>query len=172
MRSPRMLETMTGPSSQIGGRVLRVRRFSRSEDGAIAIETALGFMMLMTMMLGIIECCMMGYTYATLEDATREGVRYAVIHGADSSTCSGPGTGSGSACTDSTAANVISDVTTFANSFSGSLSGMVVTVTYPDGTSTANSRVQVAIAYTYQSLFHFPGASHNLQVSSQGRILY
>jgi Flp pilus assembly protein TadG len=146
--------------------------FLGGEDGAIAIETSLGFMLLMTMMLGIVECCMMGYTYASQEDAAREGVRYAIVHGVDSTTCSGPGTGTGSACTDSTAANVSSAVTTFASSFCGNLSSMVVTVTYPDGTSTANSRVQVAISYTYQSLFHFPGASQHLQVSSQGRILY
>ena len=143
-------------------------RLGRGEYGSIVIETAIGFMITMTMVLGIIECCMMAYTYSVLEDAVREGVRFAAIHGTDSSSCSGPSSG----CADSTGTNVVSDVTSYAGKFVGNLVGMGVTVTYPDGTSTPTSRVSVQIVYTYQSLFHFPGASHILQVSSQGRIVY
>ena len=132
------------------------------------IETVLGFMVTMTMVLGIIECCMMAYTYAALEDAAREGVRYAAIHGTDSTNCSGPSSG----CGDSAGANVVSDVTAYASQLAGNLGGMSVVVTYPDGVSTATSRVQVAITYTYQSLFNYPSGSHLLQVSSQGRIIY
>jgi Flp pilus assembly protein TadG len=150
-----------------GGLPALVRRVC-GEDGSIVIETAIGFMLTMTMVLGIIECCMMAYTYSVLEDATREGVRYAAVHGADSSACSGPSTG----CADSAAANVVTDVTTYAGQMAGNLSGMSVTVTYPDGACTATSRVQVAIAYTYQPIFHYPGATHLLTVSSQGRLVY
>ncbi len=138
------------------------------ERGSIVIETALGFMITMTMVLGIIECCMQAYTYGVLEDATREGVRYASIHGTDSSTCSGPSSG----CADSTAANVVTDVKNYAANFAGNLSAMTVTVTYPDASSSAGSRVQVEITYTYAPIFHTPGTSHGLQVSSQGRIMY
>jgi len=145
-----------------------IRRLGRGEDGSIVIETALGFMITMTMVLVIIECCMMVYTYSVLEDAVREGVRFASIHGIDSSSCSGPSSG----CADSTGANVVSDVTVYAGKFVGNLAGMGVTVTYPDGKSTPTSRVSVQIVYTYQPLFRFPGASHVLQVSSQGRIVY
>ena len=140
----------------------------RDDSGSIVIETALGFMMTMTVVLCILECCMMAYTYAGLEDAAREGVRYASIHGTDSASCSGPSSG----CADSTAANIVSEVTAYANGFVGNLGSMVVTVSYPDGESTAASRVQVAIAYTYHPLFYFPGANQMLQVISQGRIVY
>lgn len=140
----------------------------RETSGAVAIETALGFMLIMAMVLGIIEMCMMAYTYAALEDATREGVRYASIHGTDSSNCSGPSTG----CGDPSAANVVSDVKTYAGTYVGNLSGMSVTVSYPDNASTATSRVQVAIVYTYRPLFNYPGISHQLNVSSEGRILF
>ncbi len=140
----------------------------REESGSILIETALGFMLIMAMVLGIIEISMMAYTYAALEDATREGVRYASIHGADSTNCSGPSQG----CTDSTGANVVTDVTTYASGLVGNLSNLAVTVTYPDGTSTATSRVQVAIGYNYQPLFWNAIGSHVLQVSSEGRIMY
>ncbi len=125
-------------------------------------------MMMMTMVLTIIECCMMAYTYSVIEDAAREGVRYASIHGTDSASCSGPSSG----CGDSSGANVVSDVTQYAGTYSNRVGGMSVTVTWPDGTSTATSRVQVAIRYTYQPISHFPGASQVLQVSSQGRIMY
>ncbi len=140
----------------------------RGDGGSILIETALGFMLIITMVLGIIECCMMAYTLSILEDAAREGVRYASVHGTDSTSCSGPDVG----CADSTYANVVSDVTSYASAFSGILSGMSVTVTYPDGTSTATSRVLVAITYTYQPHFLFPGPSHVMTVSSEGRIVY
>ncbi len=138
------------------------------EDGSILIETALTFTMMITMVLVIVECSMMVYTYSVIEEAAREGVRYASIHGADSASCSGPSTG----CGDSSGTNVVTAVTNYAGTYSGKLAGMNVTVTWPDGASTATSRVQVAIRYTYQPMFHFPGASPVLQVSSQGRIMY
>jgi hypothetical protein len=126
-------------------------------------------MLVMTMVLGIIECCMMVYTYSVLGDAARHGVRYATIHGAASSTCSGPTAG----CTDPTAANVVSDVTTYAARFTPNLSGMTVVVSYPDtGGSTTPSRVTVTVSGTYLPLFRIPGSSQTFQVSSQGRILF
>jgi Flp pilus assembly protein TadG len=125
-------------------------------------------MVMMTMLLGIMECCMMGYSYSVLEDAAREGVRYAIIHGTDSSSCSGPSTG----CGDSTGANVVSDVKTYAGVFTKSASNITVTVSYPDGTSTAESRVQVTITETYQPVFHLPLTAQTMTVSSEGRILY
>jgi Flp pilus assembly protein TadG len=139
------------------------------EQGAVAIETALGFMLIMTCVLGIIECCMMVYTYSVCADAARHGVRYATLHGTNSVSCSGPSTG----CADTTAANVVSDVTNYASAFSAPAASMTVTVSYPDlGGSTTPSRVVVTIAYVYQPLFRFPGTPTNFQVSSQGRIIY
>jgi len=137
------------------------------EDGSILVETALVFMLMITMVLGIIELSVMAYTLSVLEDAAREGVRYASVHGVDSASCSGPSIG----CADSSSANVVSDITAYASGFSGLIGGMSVTVTYPDGKSTPTSRVQVGIVYTYQPHF-LPGTSHVMQVSSQGRIIY
>jgi Flp pilus assembly protein TadG len=140
-----------------------------SESGAVAIETAFSVMLIMTLVLGIIECSVMMYTYSVLGDAARHGVRYAIIHGASSSNCSGPSTG----CADSSATNVVNDVTTYANIFANNISGMTVQVTYPDvGGSTSPSRVTVAITYTYQSMFHVLGTGPVFHISSQGRILY
>ncbi|MHB1699045.1 MAG: TadE/TadG family type IV pilus assembly protein [Acidobacteriaceae bacterium] len=160
-----------GCSGQTFGAKPQWRRLlydARDDSGSILIETALAFMLLMAMVLGIVEISMMAYTYAALENATREGVRYAAIHGTDSVNCSGPSTG----CADTTAANVVSDVTSYAERFAGSLSGMQVTVAYPDGASTPLSRVQVMVAYTYQPLLNYLIGSQALNVSSEGRILY
>lgn len=140
-----------------------------SESGSVAIETALSFMLVMTMVLGIIEFSVMAYTYSVLGEAARQGVRYATVHGSASSNCSGPSAG----CPDSGAANVVNSVTTYANNYARNVSGMQVKVTYPDtGGSTAPSRVTVAITYTYQPMFHVMGAGPAFRVSSQGRILY
>jgi len=161
--------TSIGPETVSPGEEVSTGLFGwvRDERGSIMIETALGFMIMMTMVLGIMECSMMAYTFSIMEDAAREGVRYATVHGIDSASCNGPSSG----C-DATAANVISDVKAYAATFTGGLTGMTVTVTYPDGASTATSRVKVALSCTYQPVFHFPGSAHLLQVSSSGRILY
>jgi Flp pilus assembly protein TadG len=158
-----------GPDSSTPDRRGVSKLFARlcCEQGSVAIETSISFMVLILFLFGIIECCMMGYTYASLEDAAREGVRYAIVHGTDSPSCSGPSTG----C-DATAANVKSDVTNYAKNFVGNLTTMVVTVSYPDGTSTAMSRVQVSVTQTYQPIFKVPGTSHVVTVHSAGRILY
>ena len=158
-----------GPKTASPGETVSTGLFGwmRDERGSIMIETTLGFMVMMSMVLGIMECSMMAYTFSVMEDSAREGVRYATVHGIDSSSCAGPSSG----C-DAAAANVVSDVKTYAKTFTGGLNTMTVTVTYPDGASTATSRVKVALSCTYQPVFHFPGSAHLLQVSSEGRILY
>jgi Flp pilus assembly protein TadG len=139
----------------------------RDDSGAFMIEMACGFMILMTMVIGIMECSMMAYAYTIVEESAREGVRYASTHGSDSGTCQGPSTG----C-DSGAAAVIADVKRYATGFSGTLSNMTVTVNYPDGTSTGTSRVQVIVTDVYSPIFKFPGSTHTLSASSEGRIMY
>lgn len=146
-----------------------MRRLRKGEHGAVAIETALSFMLVITLVFGIIEFSMMVYTYGVMAEAARHGVRYASIHGADSSTCSGPSSG----CGDPTAANVVNEVNTFAAKLINTMSGAVVQVSYPDaGGCTVPSRVTVTVTYTYQPIFRFPGLNQTFQLSAQGRILY
>jgi Flp pilus assembly protein TadG len=145
-----------------------MRGFVHGESGVAIVETALCITLIMTCMLAIVECCMMGYTYSTYEDAAEQGVRYATMHGTDSSNCSGPSQG----CADSTGLNVQNAVSTFASSYVQHVSGMTIGVTYPDSTSTPLSRVMVTVTYTYKPLFGLPGFSHVFTVTSEGRILY
>jgi Flp pilus assembly protein TadG len=147
----------------------RMKSFWKKDTGSALIETAVAYIMMMTCVLGIIEFSMMTYTYAVYADAARHGVRYATIHGSDSSNCSGPTTG----CGDPTGAKVISAIKTYAQPFVAPISGSTITVSYPDAAGcTPPSRVIVNIAYTYVPLFRYPSSTIKFQVSSQGRILY
>jgi hypothetical protein len=111
----------------------------------------------------------MVYTYCVYQEAARDGVRYAIVHGVDNSNCSGPSTG----CGDPTAGNVINAVSSFANPYAAPISGMSIQVTYPDsGGCTPPSRVIVTVTYTYTPLFHIMPSGIPFQVSSQGRIVY
>lgn len=136
--------------------------------GSVTVETALGFMVTMVMMLGIIECCMMAYTYSVLQNAVRDGVHYAVVHGTDSANCSGPSAG----CADTAASNVVQHVSASAGQYVTIPTGMSVSVTYPDGASTPGARVRVALGETYQPLFHVGWASQIISFSSEARIIY
>jgi hypothetical protein len=139
------------------------------ERGSVLVESALTHMIGMALVLGIMEIATMAYTFGVISEAARTGVRYATMHGADSSNCSGPTTG----CGDTTGAHVASQVTGFAGIFTRSATSMSVTVTYPDTTgSNAPSRVEVAVSYTYKPLFGISATGHVFHVAEQGRIMY
>jgi Flp pilus assembly protein TadG len=138
------------------------------DSGAVQIETAFSYMLIFLIMAGIIQFCMVVYTYGVYAEAARAGVRYAVQHGTDSSTCSGPSTG----CGDSTGANVVSAARNYAASYVTTISGMTVQAHYPDSSSAPGSRVVVNVTYTYAPFFSYKGFNQAFQIASQGRILY
>lgn len=143
-------------------------RSAPAEDGSLMIETAFSLLVIFPIMFWMFELCMLVYTYSVLGDAVRQGVRYAIIHGTDSSLCSGPSAG----CGDSSGANVVSQVKTFAAYSLHDLSAMTVNVTYPDGSSSPPSRVAVSIGYTYVPYINLPGISRTMNLSAEGRIVY
>ncbi len=145
----------------------RLRRF-RSESGSLVVETALSLLLILPVVFWLFEMCMVTYTYSVLGDAARQGVRYAIVHGTDTTNCSGPSTG----CADSSAANVISVVDSSAASSFHDLSHMNVQVTYPDLSSAPPSRVNVTINYTYVPYISLPGIVQSVRLSAQGRIVY
>ena len=147
-------------------RLRTIARLWRCESGATMIETALGLSVMFTMALGVMEFCMMGYTYSVYADAARAGLRYAITHGSDSTVCSGPG------CTDSTAANVSSAVTSYASKFTSLANNVTVNVTYPDNSAAPPSRVQVSVSYTYKPMLGLSGFSKSFSATVGGRIGY
>jgi hypothetical protein len=64
--------------------------FACSDEGSMLIEFSLSIWTLFLVTFLIFEFCMAVYTYSVLGNAAREGVRYAIVHGTDSSSCSGP----------------------------------------------------------------------------------
>jgi Flp pilus assembly protein TadG len=142
---------------------------STDECGSMLVEFSLSIWIVFLVTFLIFEFCMMVYTYSVLCNAAREGVRYAIAHGTDSSNCSGPSTG----CGDSTGTNVTSVVNGYAALSFHDTTNMTVTPSWPDGTSTPSSRVIVTISYPYIAYFALPGFNApTMQVTAEGRVVF
>ncbi len=140
-----------------------------SDEGSMLIEFSLSVWTLFLMAFLIFEFCMAIYTYSVLGNAAREGVRYAIVHGTDSGSCSGPSSG----CGDSAGSNVTAVVNSYASISFHDTSGMTVTPSWPDGTSTPSSRVLVTISYPYVAYLTLPGFnSPQMQITAEGRIVF
>jgi Flp pilus assembly protein TadG len=151
--------------NRFGYRVLRLGE----EQGSILLEFSMSIWTVFLLTFLIFEFCMTVYTYSVLGNAAREGVRYAIVHGSDSSVCSGPGL----SCTDTTGSNVTAVVNSYAGLSFHNISGMTVTPSWPDGTSTPTSRVLVTITYPYVAYLTLPGFSApTMHVTAEGRIVF
>lgn len=146
----------------------RYLRSIRQDNGSMLLETALCMLAIVPAMLWMLELSMLIYTWNILSNAARQGVRYAEVHGTDSSLCSGPSNG----CSDPSAANVVAQVQQYAAMSYHNLSQMNVTVSYPDGSSAPPSRVMVSLQYTYVPYLNLPGIVRNLNVTAEGRIVF
>jgi hypothetical protein len=138
------------------------------EAGSLVVETALSLLLVLPMVFWLFEMCMLTYTYSVLGDAARQGIRYAIVHGTDTTLCSGPSSG----CGDSSGANVTTVVQHAAAYSFHDLTKMKVQVTYPDLSSAPPSRVDVTINYTYVPYIKLPGIAQSVRLSAQGRIIY
>jgi Flp pilus assembly protein TadG len=147
---------------------LVVREFS-AEDGQAMLEMVVSLLVLMSFVFWLFELCMFTYTCSVLSNATREGVRYAIVHGTHSTICSGPD----SSCADqSPYKNVRAAVTSAASASMHDLSAMTVTVSYANSTAALGNPVAIGVVYTYVPYVSLPGLQNKLTFSSQGMILY
>ncbi len=141
----------------------------RHARGQATLELLVTFIVAFSLVFGLFELCMFTYTCSILNDAVEEGVRYAIMHGTDSSQCSGPDAG----CVDqSPYANVQSVVTTAASASLHNLSGMTVTVTYANATAAIGNPVSVVVAYNYVPILNFSSLQYALRLTSQAQILF
>jgi len=148
---------------------IRTGHLACDSNGSMLLEFSLSVWTLFLVAFLIFEFCMLVYTYSVLGDAAREGVRYAIVHGTDSTTCSGPSTG----CGDTAGSNVTSVVNGYAAVSFHDTSGMTVTPSWPDGTSTPSSRVVVTISYPYVPYLYLPGFNApTMHITAEGRIVY
>ncbi len=139
------------------------------ENGSMLLEFSISVWMIILVAFLIFEFCMTVYTYSVLGDAAREGIRYAIVHGTDNASCSGPSSG----CGDATGTNITSVVNSYAALSFHDVSGMTVTPSWPDGTSTPSSRVVVTINYPYIPYLQLPGFNApTMQVKAEGRIVF
>ena len=140
-----------------------------AQDGQATLEMLISLMAVISLAFWLFELCMFTYTCSVLNEATQEGVRYAIVHGTHSSLCSGPD----SACTNqSPYSNVQAVVSVAASASLHNMSAMTVTVSYANGTAASGNPVNVKIAYTYVPYLNLPGLANALTFSSQGEILY
>ena len=147
-------------------RALNARRL-RGERGSALLEFVLSVWTIFLVVFLIFEFSMSVYTYSVLANAAREGIRYAVVHGSDNSSCSGPG------CADSGGNNVSSVVKGYAALSFHDLRGMTVTPTWTDGKSSPGSRVKIAVNYPYLPYLQIPGfVAPTMQVTAEGRIVF
>jgi hypothetical protein len=154
----------------------------RACRGQALVEFALVALMLILLILSMLELIGMMHTYSTLADAAKEGVRYAIVHGSRNSFASGPtcpcadidgpaapfgvtpGYGSGYGV-----------VKTFAKYSMHDISGMTVTVTYPDTANApanqAPNRVQVVVAAPFAPFFNLGWPTITVNAAAEGRIM-
>jgi Flp pilus assembly protein TadG len=130
---------------------------------------AVSFMVTMSLVFWLFELCMFTYTCSVLNSAAQQGVRYAIMHGTDSSICSGPN----SSCPNqSPYSSVQTVVKNAAASSLHNTSAMAVTVSYGNTTAAPGNPVTVTVSYTYVPYLNLAGINHTVTFTSQGRILY
>lgn len=124
------------------------RQARRRSRGQALVEFALVVPWFFLMLFGIIEAGRFIFYYETLNNATREGARYAIVNGANTLGCpSGPPAPGTSAC-DTSGANVVARVR---QSAIGLPSEIAVTPTW-DPDNGRGSTVRVEASFTYRSL--------------------
>jgi Flp pilus assembly protein TadG len=131
--------------------------------GSAQIEFALTFPTILFVLFWTIEFALLLNTYIVMSEAAKEGARYAVVHGSDYS---------GSTCPDNTTAKRVKDYLQYTL---GSMGGMTVCVSYPDGSpsGTALARVNITVSYTYVPFLFSKGwTPPKITASAAGRIIF
>ncbi len=117
------------------------RLLRRGEQGQSLVEFSLSAIVFFVMVLGLIDVGRAVWNYNTLAQATREGTRYAIVHGSLSA--------------DPAMTADQQDVIDQVEQFSGGLdlNQLNVTATWPDGSNEPGDRVTVESSYTYNPIF-------------------
>jgi TadE-like protein len=156
--------------------------------GQAQVEFALVVVFLMILVLSMLELITFIHTYNVLADAAKEGVRYAIVHGANNTYQVGPCPGGlncnkldgdpappGTAAQDPT--NLYGVVKTYAQYSLHDTTGMTVTATHLDAataTKPANAtpnRVQIVVSYSYKAFFGLGWPTVTVHAAAEGRIM-
>jgi Flp pilus assembly protein TadG len=146
------------------------------EAGQAQVEFALVIVFIMLLILGFFEVVLMMYTYNVVADSAKEGVRYAIVHGAANTLGCGPTT-----CAAITGEAGTGVVKTYAQYSLHDVSGtkMIVTVDYnPGGNNGATAcnkspcLVRVSVKYPYRGFFGLGWPTVDVYAAAQGRIIF
>ncbi len=123
------------------------------ERGQALVEFALVAIVFFIFVFGMVDAGRAVWNYNTLAQATREGTRYAIVHGSASTDPSGPGS------ENYTAPDSDTMVTQQVEKFGGGLNTSRLTVRseWPDGTNIAGNQVTVTSEYEFEPIFNFLG---------------
>lgn len=145
-----------------------IHRGLKREEGTALLETMVSLLTVVSLAFGLFELCLFTYTAVVLNYAAEQGVRYAIMHGTDSTQCSGPD----SSCTDPSYTKVKAAVTSAASAALHNISAMTVSVSYPSSTAKPGNPVTVVLSYSYipyTSLFRL---EKTMTFSAEGKILF
>jgi len=148
---------------------MKRRHALRGQRGQALVEFSLVGIVFFMIVLGMIDAVRMVWNYNALAQATREGTRYAIVHGAQSTDPSGPGSSY------YTAPDTDTEVTAAVEQFAGGLdtSELAVQAEWIDGSNETGERVKVTSSYQIQPLFGFVGGlSFTMTSSSTMKITY
>ena len=161
---------------------MRKRLLSRNihskDSGLATVEFILSFLFVVFLIFTALELIMMMYTYNVMADAAKEGVRYAIVHGANNTVPSGPASGGSvctSSCTCTSSSSNVTDVQTVVTDYAKTsfhdISGMTVYICYWDGNNKPLSRVYVVIHYPYSSFMSLAWSAPTINAAAEGRII-
>ncbi len=130
-----------------------LRYFKNRQGGQALVEFSLVSIVFFVMVFGMVDVGRAVWNYNTLAHATREGARYAIVHGGDSVDPSGP------ASAYYTAPNTDTQVTATVEQFGGGLNTSQLTVLseWPDASNLAGNSVKVTSQYVYEPIFNMFG---------------
>jgi len=133
------------------------------------VEFALSIMVVLFVVFFAWELLMAMYTASVMANAAKEGVRYAIVHGSNSSLCSGPNP-SNPCASDPSGAEVVNTVKAYAKASLHNTDAISVTVSYPDGNNEPPSRVAITVTYSYVPYINLP-FTPTMTTKAAGRIV-
>jgi hypothetical protein len=146
--------------------VLSMRR--KKSRGGTLIEFTMFAFLLIIVLLSVVEMGRMVLVYTTVTNSARAAARYAIVHG-------GSRTGSGINGPSGPAADppeVVQVVKNFAHMGLLDATRLTIHVTYPNGTNTVASSVNVVVSYAYNPMIGLLPLQVPLSNTSRGVIVF
>jgi len=122
------------------------RRSKQRSRGQALVEFAFVVPIFLLLMFAIIDFGRYVYYVQVINNAAREGTRYAIVHGSKGIPATGPGS------SDASGERVKAVVRNYAIGVIGSAADLDIAPSWPDGTNTRESLATVDVTYRFRSL--------------------